>query len=205
MVRRATRLRKAGRNAIERARSLVRQDEAEAAGERSPPGRPGIWSQEMEDRLFSRMLKGRTMTRICRDDADMPSLTTVYNWMDRDEKFLQRVSRARRLQAHTFVDDTLEIADDSSQDWTERTLRGGHVIDVPNDELIRRSAIRIETRKWVASKFNRDAYGDRQQLNVGGPNGELLPLVTKEDLIASLLAMAPKLVEKRAAIEAEKD
>ncbi len=39
----------------------------------------------------------------------MPGLRTVYDWLDQKESFSNQIARARRLQAHTFVDEFQEI------------------------------------------------------------------------------------------------
>ena len=40
-----------------------------------------------------------------------------------------------------------------------------------NGEALRRSAIRIDARKWLAGKMAPKKYGDKQQLEHRGPDG----------------------------------
>ena len=56
-----------------------------------------------------------------------------------------------------MVDEIIEIADDSSQD--NIINKQGQIIC--NNESINRARLRIDTRKWIASKLAPKIYGDK--------------------------------------------
>ena len=56
-------------------------------------------------------------------------------------------THAKQAQAQIFVDECMEIADDSSRD-VMKNAKGEEVCD---NEFVQRSRLRIDTRKWVTS------------------------------------------------------
>ena len=65
-----------------------------------------------------------------------------------------------------FEDELNEIADDGRNDWMTVTRRDGSEIEVANNEVLQRSRLRVDTRKWIMSKILPKRYGDK--LAVGG-------------------------------------
>jgi len=64
----------------------------------------------------------------------------------------------------------LDIADDGRNDWMERHGKEDAGWQA-NGENIQRSRVRIDTRKWLASKLKPKKYGDKVDLTHGGPDG----------------------------------
>lgn len=54
-------------------------------------------------------------------------------------------------QSELMVEDMLEIADDGSNDYM--TIEGDKSYNVEDKEVTNRSRLRIDTRKWIASKL----------------------------------------------------
>ena len=123
--------------------------------------RPSIFDQALADKILDRISDGESLRKICCDE-DMPGQTTVYRWLRQDEEFRQQYASARELQADTLFDETLDIADDATNDWMERHAEE----DIgwkENGEAIRRSQLRIDTRKWIAGQLRPKVYGPRVQ------------------------------------------
>lgn len=55
-----------------------------------------------------------------------------------------------------MADEIIEIADDGSNDWMEREGKAA-----PNGEMVNRSRLRVDTRKWLMSKMAPKKYGDK--------------------------------------------
>ena len=147
-----------------------------------PIGRPSDYSAELADRICNRLIDGESLRQICRD-ADMPAAGTVCRWLGEEDKksFREQYARAREAQAETQVDEMLEIADDARNDWMERHGKEDAGWQA-NGENIRRSQLRIDTRKWTASKMAAKKYGDKITQEhtgsftviIGGKDAELL-------------------------------
>lgn len=131
--------------------------------------RPSIYSQELADTICKRLAEGESLRSICRDDA-MPTKSTVCKWLfDSDKRaFADQYARAREVQAELMAEEIVEISDDTSRDDIVDPL----TLQVkPNNEWLARSRLRVDARKWVASKLLPKKYGDRVQQEVSGPNG----------------------------------
>lgn len=101
----------------------------------------------------------RGLAYICANNKDkgFPHHSRVYEWLIEHEDFADMYRRAREIQSHFMADETLEIADDKSQD----VMYDKNGNEVCNKEFVMRSDIRIKTRQWMASKINRKYYGDK--------------------------------------------
>jgi len=85
----------------------------------------------------------------------------VAYWLQHNPVFREKYEAARVVQADILFDNLLDIADDSSEDWTtnedgERRLNG---------EAVARSRLRIDARKWILSKLIPKKYGDKIEVN----------------------------------------
>ena len=83
------------------------------------------------------------MRSVCRDD-DMPVMDTMWRWIREKEDFSEQYARAKQESADAIIEDILDIADEGE--------------DVARDRL------RIDARKWVASKLKPKKYGDTTKL-----------------------------------------
>lgn len=133
----------------------------EAETPETPVGRPSLYTTELATRICDALIEGRSVRSLCLDE-DMPSESSVYNWLQDNAEFLERYTRARASQAERMLDEIIEIADDTSGD-TEYGDSGPK----PNNEWINRSKLRVETRKWAMSKLAPKKYGDKLDVTSG--------------------------------------
>lgn len=113
--------------------------------------------------IFIEINKGRAVRNILKDEG-MPDVTTFYRWIDNDEEKYKQYMRACDNRADAIFDEIIDIADDRSGD-IKITKDGEEVID---NEFIARSRLRIDARKWIASKLNPKKYGDKIQQEHSG-------------------------------------
>jgi len=134
--------------------------------EKKKMGRPALFSEELVAVICERIANGESLKAICEDD-EMPSQSTVFKWLSEKPDFTEKYAHARDAQADALFDDILSIADDGRNDWMQRNF-GEETRWVENGEAIRRSQLRIDARKWMASKLKPKKYGDRLDLNHSG-------------------------------------
>lgn len=94
-----------------------------------------------------------------------PPTSTMYYWVQRDPAFAARFHEAQAVAAEKMMAELLEIADNSDRDWI--TVDGKKF---PNKELVLRSTLRIKTRQWLASKWNR-RYAETTKQEITGKDG----------------------------------
>lgn len=81
-----------------------------------------------------------------------------------DKAFKEQYARAMELRNEFWADEMVDIADDGSNDWMERELANGLTIDVVNQEVVQRSKLRIEARKWLMGKSQPKKYGEKVEV-----------------------------------------
>jgi len=157
----------------------------------SQQGRPTKFSKEIADKICEQLSTSSVgLVTICAM-SNMPSTTTVYNWLN-DEKhkhFLETYTRAREAQAHFLADEIIQIADDTTEDEKIVSIgEDGIEVKVTDHEVIARSRLKVDVRKWLASKLFPKKYGDRIHTELSGetiirviPPGKQLPDQKKID------------------------
>jgi DNA polymerase elongation subunit (family B) len=107
----------------------------------------------------------RSIASIAKELNLSPSV--IYLWLKESKEFLELYTRAKEWQADFLAEEILEISDDSSEDI--RTIENnGHISEIENKEFINRSRLRVESRKWLASKLKPQKYGDSQKVEHSG-------------------------------------
>ena len=152
------------------------RDAAPAAA--APPRRVTTFTQEVADLICEALAEGHSLRSICAAD-NMPSKSTVFKWLGEQKSFSDQYARAREAQADCLFDDILEIADDGRNDkYTddEGNLRTDY-------DVIARSKLRVDARKWMAAKLRPRVYGDKIDLNHGGQGDNPLQTVTRIELV----------------------
>jgi hypothetical protein len=108
----------------------------------------------------------------------VPDESTVRKWaIDNIDGFRERYTSARELGYHSMADEIFDIADDGRNDWmTRHNERAGTSEEVPNNEHMNRSRLRVDTRKWFLAKVLPKIYGEKLALtgNDGGPMESVL-------------------------------
>lgn len=154
--------------------------------------RPSKKTPQIVDEIMESIADGVPLREICRRDG-MPNWRTVYDWLEADEELAARFARAREIGFDAIAEETLEIADDGTNDWVERKRQDGSVDTVLDGEHVQRSKLRIETRLKLLAKWSPKKYGDKQQVEVGNKDGEALEIKSTADNAALALQLAEAL------------
>jgi len=112
--------------------------------------------EEIFNHVCKEIEKGRALRNVLKDD-NMPSTSTFYEWLDNNEEKAKQYARATTVRADLIFDDILSIADENTND----TYVNENGVEVVNNDVIQRSRLRIDARKWVLSKLNPKKFGDK--------------------------------------------
>lgn len=113
----------------------------------------------MQQMLVDYVSDGMPLIRAC--DALGLSRMAVYTLIERDEKFRADMEAARAIGYDKLAEECLAIADDASDD----------VIDGrANKEFIARSRVRVDTRRWLLSKWHPKRYGEKLEVETHNRN-----------------------------------
>lgn len=130
-------------------------------------GRPSDYTEETAQIICTRIAEGEPLTKICKGD-EMPSLASVYRWLDARAEFRDKYARAREDAADTLADEIISIADEAE---VEATYEGEQMRFSLDGAAIARNRLRVDARKWVASKLKPKKYGDRVAQEITGADG----------------------------------
>ncbi len=103
-----------------------------------------VLNEKGKDKVEELLTLGRPLEDITKELG--VSRKALYRWLDAPEQ-AGLYARARARAADELAEQALAIADQDGE-------------DVPRDRL------RVDTRKWLASKWNPQQYGDQKGVNV---------------------------------------
>jgi len=123
-----------------------------------------LYTPEVAEEILERIADGESLRSICEREG-MPTRGAVNHWIISDhDGFASRYACAREAGLMTLADDILVISDDGSND----TYKDADGNDRTNTDVVQRSRLRVDSRKWVLSKLMPKQYGDRLDLNHSG-------------------------------------
>ena len=166
-------------------------------------GRPTIYTPELTARICAELACGRSLRTVCKAN-DMPGLETIFRWLREKPDFRDQYEKAKNECADALVEEMIDISDDGTNDWMEVHDKDGACIGYKvNGEHIQRSRLRVDVRKWIASKLKPKKYGDSVDLNHGvQPNDPIVELIRSVQGTA-LLPVPQKMIENCLADEDE--
>lgn len=106
----------------------------------------------LQDKVCALLAQGLSLRSICKREG-MPSLPTIFAMVRLDPSFAQRYALAREEQAEGFADEINDIAD-SAQGLDSAGVNAAR--------------LRVDARKWYASKIMPKRYGDRLDVQHAG-------------------------------------
>jgi len=121
--------------------------------------RPSIYSEKLVDRMLEEIASGRSVIGLCREEDWTPNAETWYRWLYKIEGLSNRYAQAKSVQSEREADIILDIADNATN----------------TDYQVAR--LRVDARKWVASKLLPNKYGDKTQIDHSSTDGSMKPTV----------------------------
>lgn len=111
--------------------------------------RPSKYTPELAYEICSQLANGKSLRKIC-ESSEIPSIDTIRRWLLDEDKaeFQAQYARARDEQADYYADAIIEEADKATDRDTAAAAK-----------------VRVDARKWVASKLKPKRYGDKLDLD----------------------------------------
>lgn len=117
--------------------------------------RPSKFNDKLAADICAQLAEGNSLRSIC-EAKDMPTARTVHYWLHENAEFLQQYREAREIQADNEFDEIRDIA------------------DMATPENVSVAKLRVDARKWRASKLKPGTYGDKiTQEHVGKDGGAI--------------------------------
>jgi hypothetical protein len=156
-------------------------------------GRPSSYSEEIANFIIERLVHGESLVAICKDE-EMPNVSTIFRWLDKHKEFCDNYARARLVQAEVMASETIDIADNSTNDYIARNGKAPAF----NKENVERSKLRVDARKWYASKLAPKKYGDRTILQ-GDKDADPVQAEITHDISARVAGIISQIAGAKAA------
>lgn len=140
-------------------------------------GAPSVYSEDLADLICNEIALGKSLVTICNETP--VDYTSVCEWLQDERKttFAKKYAQARESQAEYLADEIVRISDESGLETRYDPVLGRIVVD---GEAIQRAKLRVDTRKWVASKLKPKKYGDGLTLR-GDKENPLFDLASQMD------------------------
>lgn len=135
-----------------------------------------VYSKKLETQIFTRIAGGESLKKIC-SEPDMPARSTIMLWVINDNPpgVSDRYARACIARAELWADELVEITD-----------------DIESDPDPKSRAVRLDARKWTASKLLRTKYGDAVSVKLTGDPNEPITVQNISNLTDEELANRAK-------------
>jgi len=112
-------------------------------------GRPTKMTPENQAEILTRIASGESMRQICLKSDHLPDMSNVFRFMWDNDDFRNKYELACNNRTEVHVEQIVEIADNDSGDT-------------------QRDRLRIDARKWCASKLVPKKYGEKLDLTPSG-------------------------------------
>lgn len=148
-------------------------------------GRPTLYSEALAAGICERLASGESLLTICKDDG-MPSRSAVMRWLldDKHPGFRDKYAQARDEQADFYAEQIVAISDEECT-----MVKHGDGDEMAQVEVVfdatavARNRLRVDARKWYASKLAPKKYGDRTTL--AGDQENPIAVLTMEQIAAN--------------------
>lgn len=134
-----------------------------------------MYDAEIAAVILTRIADGQSLRTIC-SDKDMPSRELVRRWLLDNPEFVGQYARARDEQADTYADEIAAIADERPPMVGDTNHQAGESASADGNTrmdsaFVAWQRLRIDSRKWVASKLKPKKYADKLDLTHADPDG----------------------------------
>lgn len=134
----------------------LRMEEADLVIATRRGGQESGYTKELGELFCELIAMGLSVKQAIRHPSLPKTHATIYLWLHQNEEFASLYRIAQKGRAVAMVEEMVEIADDACDD-----IKMGANGPIINNNSINRSRLRIDTRKWIASKWHSEAFGDK--------------------------------------------
>jgi hypothetical protein len=131
---------------------------------KNPVGRPSDYTQELANKICSKLSEGISLRTVCLAD-DMPDKSTVFDWLATKKEFAYQYACAKEQGTEAMNELLLDLGDEAIE-------LAQSVNDKASSAVVQAVKLKADNLKWVMSKMKPKKYGDKLDLTT---DGEKLP------------------------------
>ena len=141
------------------------------------------YSGEITARICAELAAGESVAAVCRQ-AWAPDEKTHYRWMAAHAEYREAVVAAKATGIERHADEIIRIADESRIGVKVKETKDGTFKE--KGDMVDRSRLRIDARKWAAGKLRPKVYGDKiEHEHAGGVTIEVVRFAGEQGKAAS--------------------
>lgn len=126
-------------------------------------GRHSIYTDELADRICEIVATNpEGLPVLCKKFPDLPTPDTIRRWRWDRPIFSAKYAEAKRFQAEIMAESIEDIIDETAE-FIFFDEHGNRRLDTG---ILGHARLRVDSRKWHASKLAPKIYGDKQQTEV---------------------------------------
>lgn len=129
--------------------------------EQKKTGRPTLYNQELAAKICGLIAIGKPLRKVCEELGI--DVSNIFLWKMKHTEFSEQYARAKEDQADLFADEIAAIADE--------TPLTNPITGSIDSAAVQHQRLRVDARKWAASKLKPKSYGDRVSLDHSGKLG----------------------------------
>ena len=124
------------------------------------------YSKEQKTKIFKSIISeienGASLRTALKNNNNFSS-HTFNDWVNEDEEKGKQYASAKEQRTDLIFEEILNIADSQEGDVIHKDG-----IDIVNHDVINRARLRIDARKWMLGKMDKNKYGDKIQTEHSG-------------------------------------
>jgi hypothetical protein len=160
------------------------------------------YTAKIATKILERIAAGESLRNICKEPG-MPSFRSVLSWAgENKDGFRDKYAFAMDIRAQWIHEEMLEIADNIEPG--KRVKKNAKGTEVTIGDMVERSKLRVDTRKWILARMSPKRYGEKITQEISGPGGG--PIQTEGDyrMTPEDEAFIKRAADSRAALERER-
>lgn len=126
--------------------------------------------------IIEKIEYGLSLRKSLKDEG--VSSRTFFEWIKDNDIRQKQYAHACEERSEKIFEEMIDIADDGTNDYM--TIEKGDMLyNVEDKEVVNRSRLRIDTRKWMLSKMMPKKYGDKLDVTTNGKDIPTQPMIVE--------------------------
>lgn len=115
--------------------------------------------------ILERFADGKSLRAVLREEG-MPSVGHFLRWVAEDPDLAEQYARARTMCLDAMAEDIIDLADTAR--IGQKSVSKATGLEITEGDMVERSRLQVDARKWLMSKLAPKKYGDKQQIEHSG-------------------------------------
>jgi len=126
--------------------------------------------QKIFNEICDKVVNNKTSFNKAIEESEI-NLMTFYRWLTKSDPFKERYKYARDIRADVLFEEIIDIADTTEEGTKTKDTPKGLITET--GDMTEHRRLKIDARKWVASRMNPKKYGNTPISENDGTDNEI--------------------------------